>query len=435
MISPTLSRIRPPLVVVATWTVVIATGGCWTRAPSDTKGSGGTFGGPGEVFHPVVAPITDPGKLDVLFMVDNSQSMAPLQAKLQAAIPGFIDGLIDPTTAKLPDLHVAVITSSFGGGAWSNVNQCGAGSHPGDDRGFFQQGLNGAGSGSCAMLHPGETYLDTGDGLTTLPNFDGDIRDALKCTAYVGDGGCGFESQFESTYYALYYASLPKGTGAQESLENGGFLRPEARLAIIMLTNEDDCSVDSRSLLLSPAVNSVMDPSGLGALWSYRCNEFGHLCAGSPPPHTAPPAGGVTLTACVSAENDGKVDSNVRDPLGNPDPTHGHLWPTVAEFTAYIKAFKANPNDVFVAAIAGPPAPYRVIPAVNAAAMGETDPAIEHSCTQATAGDPEYADPAVRIKQWVDNFGANGAFFPICADSMQGTMGGISAAIHTRLGS
>ena len=46
------------------------------------------------------------------------------------------------------------------------------------------------------------------------------------------------------------------------------------------------------SLLLDPGINSVDDPSGLGALQSYRCNEFGHLCddpaggaAKVPPPH------------------------------------------------------------------------------------------------------------------------------------------------------
>ena len=139
---------------------------------------------------------------------------------------------------------------------------------------------------------------------------------------------------------------------------------------------------------------------------------------------------------CVSAENNGKTDPLLTDPLGNPDPTMGHLWPTVADFTTYIKSLKASPNDIFVAAIAGPPTPYRVIPASNAAAMGETDPIVDHSCTQAPAGvDAEFADPAVRIKQWVDTFGANGAFYPICADSLTPAMVGIASAIHARLGS
>ncbi|HEX2657438.1 MAG TPA: hypothetical protein VHU40_04170 [Polyangia bacterium] len=371
-------------------------------------------------------------KLDLLFMVDNSQSMMPLQAKMAAQLGSFMDALVDPTTHLLPDLHVAVISSSFGGGAWSNVNQCGAGSHPGDDRGFFQQGPGGAGNGSCSMLNSGATYLANGDG-NTPANFTGDIRDAFKCIALLGDTGCGFESQFESTYYALYYANQAYGTDKDQNTQNGGFLRTDAVLAIVMLTNEDDCSVSGESLLLNPAVNSVMDPTGLGALWSYRCNEFGHLCDGQPPPHDPPPMGGVVLNNCVSAENMGKTDDKVTDPDGNPDKTKGHLWPTVQEFSDYVRSFKSNPDDILVAAIAGPVTPYKVVPQVNNAAMGEVDPAIDHSCTQGGGGD-EYADPAVRIKQWVDTFGPNGVFYPICADTLNKAMVGIADKIHQKLG-
>ena len=84
-------------------------------------------------------------KLDILFMVDDSNSMSPLQAKMTKQLPMFMDQLVDPSTGQLPDLHVAVISSSYGGGAWSNVNQCATGSYPGDDQGKFQQGPGGAG--------------------------------------------------------------------------------------------------------------------------------------------------------------------------------------------------------------------------------------------------------------------------------------------------
>ena len=278
------------------------------------------------------------------------------------------------------------------------------------------------------MLHAGTTFLDTGDGVSGA-NYDGDVRDAFHCIALLGDNGCGFESQFESTYYALTYAAMTKA----EHPQNGGFLRKDAVLGIVMLTNEDDCSVGPQSLLLNPAINSVMDPSGVGALWSYRCNEFGHLCDGVPPPHDAPPAGGVTLNNCVSAEGLGKTEL-IADPNGIPDPTQGHLWPTVNEFSAFVRTLKEDPDDVLVAAIAGPVTPYRVVPQVNNAAMGETDPAIDHSCVQPTSGDPEYGDPAVRIHQWVDTFGANGAFYPICDETLNKAVVGIADKIHAKVG-
>ena len=392
-------------------------------------------------------------KLDIIFMVDDSSSMKPLQAKMQAQLPAFMDALVDEQTKQLPDLHVGVVSSSFGGGAWGNVNQCQ--SHIpdpntlGDDYGRFLQGAVGMNPSPCSMLHSGTKYLaNIGD--NQMPNYDGDIRDAFKCIALLGDKGCGFESQFGSVYWALAKALAP-ATGDGADPDNGGFLRSDAVLAIVMVTNEDDCSVAPDSLLLAPNVNSATDPKGLGALQSYRCNEFGHLCDGVPPPHGYNfmtkqfdlPMNGVTLKNCVSAENMGKTDDGVVDPNGNPDPTHGHLWPTVDDFTKYIKMFKNNPDDILVAAIAGPTVDgqgnslYRVIPQMNSAAMGEMDPVVDHSCTQQVAGgaDPEYADPAVRIKQWTDSFGTNGIFYPICANDFKMAMTSIAMRIHQKLGS
>src|SRR4029079_12838066 len=121
----------------------------------------------------------------------------------------------------------------------------------------------------------GETFLRSGDGTAANPpNFDGDIATALTCMAMLGDGGCGFEAPFASVYYALGKGNLLPGPSDQfHDPDNGGFLRLDAQLAVFMLTNEDDGSVGRSSLLLDPSVNSAMDPTGLGALQSYRCNE------------------------------------------------------------------------------------------------------------------------------------------------------------------
>ncbi|HEX2656875.1 MAG TPA: hypothetical protein VHU40_01330, partial [Polyangia bacterium] len=155
---------------------------------------------------------------------------------------------------------------------------------------------------------------------------------------------------------------------------------------------------------------------------TYRCNEFGHLCGGQPPPHVAP-AAPVTLASCVSAETNGKTDTGLTDPDGNPDRTMGHLWPTVRDFSDFVVSFKSNPDDVLVAAIAGPPDPY-VVSGVKNPTTGETVPGVGHSCTDAVGGD--FADPAVRIKQWTDSFSRNGLFYPSCAESLAAAVGGIA---------
>ncbi len=60
-------------------------------------------------------------EIDILFMVDNSSSMLPLQAKLLAQFPVFMNVLKmlpagDGSGMALPDIHVAVVSSDTGPG-------------------------------------------------------------------------------------------------------------------------------------------------------------------------------------------------------------------------------------------------------------------------------------------------------------------------------
>ena len=148
----------------------------------------------------------------------------------------------------------------------------------------------------------------------------------------------------------------------------------------------------------------------LGGLYSYRCNEFGHLCGGQAPPHSVPDGQMVTLTGCVPAEEKGRLTR-------------------VADFVSFVKGLKPDPRKIFVAALAGPPEPYAVTTHNTTFADGTTEvqPTIAHSCT--TTADSSYADPVVRIKTWVDAFGANGVLENICTDDLSGPMSRIGAAL------
>src|SRR4051812_32538182 len=71
-------------------------------------------------------------KLDLLFVIDNAGEAYPFQRLLYDQVPSFIDALTGGNPAQDPlDLHVGVVSSSFGAGAWGNVNSCAAGAHPG----------------------------------------------------------------------------------------------------------------------------------------------------------------------------------------------------------------------------------------------------------------------------------------------------------------
>jgi hypothetical protein len=349
--------------------------------PDAAAGAGGAAGASidaRDAGKQTVIEFPAPGNRDVdlLFMVDDSFSMAPLQQKLIAGFPTFVDAL-KGFPGGLPNLHIAVVSSSMGAGRNQDIPHC----PPGGDQGIFQSKPVGT---TCAQasLNAGQNFIISGPG---GQNFTGDVSDMFSCIAALGDGGCGLEHQFESVLRAL------GADGAAAPAQNAGFLRAGAFLDVVMLTNEDDCSAPPDSDLFDDA---GADPITFkyGPLQSYRCNEFGHLCGGQPPPRTPanPP---VDLSGtCVSSED-------------------GHLI-RVADIVAGLKAVKANPSMIVVSAITGPANPY-IVNVGPSQIAGDTSmwPFIEHSCM---AADGTYADPSVRIQQAVNAFGSNGLLLSIC---------------------
>lgn len=341
-------------------------------------------------------------KLDILFMVDNSQSMLPLQAKLLMQFPVFMNVLKmlptgDGSGTGLPDVHVAVVSSDTGPGIFNLPDRHCAFT---GDGGRFQS----APRGTCttAPLPAGQNYLAASMN-QGVKNYTGDISDAFTCIAALGDQGCGFEGQLKAVRWALDPLNVPD--------PNVGFLRPDAFLAVILITNEDDCSVPDDSMMIDPAQTRMSDP--LGPLWSWRCNEFGHLCniGGQMVPPPRGPAMN-NLQGCISNET----------PSGQL--TH------VADEVAFLKALKPDPSQIFVAAITGPSAPYSIEMIQNAMDV-EQHPNIVHSCTQNSG---EYADPAVRIQQWVESFGNHGLLQTICANSFAPSLMLIATELGKLLG-
>ena len=320
--------------------------------------------------------------LDILFMIDDSSSMKPLQNKLTANFPEFMR-VLESLPRGLPNVHIGVVSSSMGAGRNPSIDHCPLGG----DGGVFRSAPVGA---TCAngQLNPGQHFISNINGAA---NYTGSLEDVFGCIAALGDGGCGFEHQFASVLRAL------GADGAPPPAENAGFLRPEAYLLVVLITNEDDCSAPPDSGLFDSSSALVSDP--LGPLQSYRCNEFGHLCGGHMPPRT--PAGPTDLTGTCTSAEDGRL---LR----------------VADVAAALKRLKADPSRVMVAAVAGPKDPYvvdSVPPELHDVAPW---PVVDHSCTTMEAdGSVTYGDPSVRIAQWVQAFGGNGVFQTICADSFK----------------
>ncbi|MDB4981525.1 MAG: hypothetical protein JWM82_2277, partial [Myxococcales bacterium] len=367
-------------------------------------GSGGTAGGSagaavagagGSSPAPLAQEIHWYGTRDVdlLFMVDNSASMTPLQNKLRANFPAFMNVL---KGLPLPNVHIAVVSSDLGAGI-TGAPGC---TNTGGDQGKFQFAPKDPTVCANAQLNPGQTFLSNIGGAT---NYTGDISDAFSCIAALGQGGCGLEHQLASVLRAL------GADGSPAPAENTGFLRANALLAVVLITNEDDCSAPRDSMVFTDTSKYVSDP--LGPLTSYRCNYVGHLCDGHKLPRDA--AGGPYQT-CVSAED-------------------GVLL-NVADVVAALKTLKSDPNQVLVSALTGPPTPY-VVNDDNTPTNDDPTrswPLVRHSCTQA---DGTYADPSVRISQLLEAFGANGVFNTICADSFTPALQNIAGQIGKRVAS
>jgi hypothetical protein len=320
-------------------------------------------------------------KVDMLFLVDNSSSVRLMQDNLNRNFPIFMNRLMDPP--GLPDLRIAVATSDMGTGD-SLISGC---NQTGGDNGNFQ--YTPRGSCSSTGLAPGATWI-ADDG--TTKNFTGNLADVFTCISAVGESGCGFEQELASVTRAL------GADGRPAPAANQGFLRDDAFLFIVILTDEDDCSVPPGSGLFDTQSNTKL-ASPLGPVTNFRCNEFGHLCNGKKPPRLAPNGdvnATVTLDGCVSAEG------------------AGMLTP-VATIVSQLRALKPFPDQqIIVSAIAGPPTPYQVT--WRPAQTSDTGPwpGIGHSCI---ATDGSVGDPAVRIAQWVTSFGTNGLFMSVCSDN------------------
>jgi hypothetical protein len=328
---------------------------------------------------------------DIVFMIDDSGSMAEEQRNLTRNFPVFMRELNVPGA----DLHIAVVSSDMGAGAGTYNEQCNTG---GGDHGtfcmFHDQQRNAPlttvdSCAKCAVDVSGGRFLRT-----VNPNFPaGSLENTFTCMATLGTSGCGFEHQLESLRTSL---TLPA---------NGGFVRDDAYLAFVVITDEDDCSAPANSTLFT-ADNPGQDSS-------LRCALAGHTCGG--------------------VHNDGTADVN--RPLSECQPADdGGLTP-VQELVDSIMAVKKNDANMIIAAgIFGWPQPntmplnYRIDADGNRgfAPVRSLQPICMSANGDATAG--------LRVKKFIESF-PNSSTFSICQNDFSEALRNIGSKIGVLLGS
>ena len=255
-------------------------------------------------------------KIDMLFMIDNSISMADKQKILEAAVPKLVERLVTPrcvdagtkapTSGNFPncagtdepefppiqDIHLGVITSSLGAHGGETCSENSPNFKPDqNDNGRLVGPLRGVTNHEnldFLWWNPGTDPADQADSNTLISEFSAQVVAA-------GETGCGYEASLEAWYRFLVDPQPPnivKKEGnfttveqcAQEGADcgNGGtcvgnfcadktvlaqrqaFLRSDSLVAVVMLSDENDCSIrdDGQGWLVSIATPGLPRATG-----------------------------------------------------------------------------------------------------------------------------------------------------------------------------
>jgi hypothetical protein len=402
-----------------------------TGGHGGTGGQGGAGNAPTTTETITIAEKGNP-KVDILFVLDNGSSSTEIKQKLYLQMPLFLNVLKGLPTQL--DLHIAVTTTDLGApGDVTDKIVCTAQG----DNGAFQSAPRGTCTNTTLMN--GATYLaDDGNGVT---NFTDPIASVLQCISMVGGSGCGFRQPLAAAVRALGADYVVNGVPTPVET-NVGFLRPDAYLAIIFLTEYDDCSVPVLTELFSLNGGEQNLANPLGPIAHYRCNQFGHLCkdpaSSSPQALIMPP-----LEPPSDAQGTPAMPTLDLTDCQDDDQGTGLLIP-VSTLVFQIKALKADPDhQIIVSSISGPPTPYSVawLPASGGqnTQPGELWPQIEASCGAAGENvnpkstmnptDGSAGEPGVRLAAFVNGFSDN-VLASVCDASYAST----AQAIATKVG-
>ncbi len=323
-------------------------------------------------------PASIQNRVDILVVVDNSNSMEHEQINLASNFPMLIDSLV-MMSGGMPDIHIGVISTDLGAGNYS-LQTCEV---AGGDGGKLQATSP---IGGCTA--PTDSWISYENGLSNVPGSGDElakIMEAFSCISQLGTDGCGFEHQLESARRAL----------DPQLNVNPGFIRNDALLVVLFVTDEDDCSA-KMPLLFDPSSALVTDP--LGRLSSFRCFEFGFSCTQS---------------------------GHLPGPRENCQPAGDWLY-KVADYAQFFRGLKPL-GQVVLAAIAGPSEPVGV-------SLDNGFPALAPSCQSAMGS----AVPPLRLKTVVQSFGPTGLFNPagttICSQDFSPALSLLGTRIAAQLG-
>jgi hypothetical protein len=331
---------------------------------------------PSPVEHPSVVKRVDMSNdLDVLFVVDNSSSTQDKQALFASNFAALAQSL-DSFPMGRPNLHIGVVSTTVGTGSDTDFGSSCPKAAPSDD-GLFQNTPRVPG---CSAPATGRFLIDVQQGGSRATNYEGTLADAFSCIAQLGTTGCGFEAPLEAMKRALD-GSRP---------ENAGFLRPDGDLAVIILTDEDDCSTDGPGLFSLPPTEA-----GPG---DFRCTVQGYDC-----------------DTPISATSGGTYR--------NCHPRHGGYLKNTSAYVDFLHTIK-DPSQTMVAVIAGDPTQTISTGAISQPFAQSL--ALLPSCSYGNM----IGRPGLRLDEFRQQFGDQGVFQSVCQPNYTGALQQIGIGIY-----
>ncbi|CAN5767798.1 hypothetical protein BH11MYX3_BH11MYX3_06830 [soil metagenome] len=304
--------------------------------------------------------------VDILFLIDDSLSMKEEQASLKANFSRFIT-VLESLDGGLPNIHIGVTTPNLGTSAIDGSHGMNIGTCIGDGDGGRMRKLPGGG----AFI----SDFDDGHGGRTR-NYTGTLTEAFAQIAEVGSNGCGIEQHLEAVKRAL-----------DNNPANAGFLRPNAYLAVILVADEDDCSL-AKSTLFDGNAN---DPA-YGDRVNFKCTHEGIEC-----------------------------DSPNTDlgQLGRRQDCHPKYDSTVVtqidRYVDFLKGLKTDPRDVIVAGITGDAGPFEIVKKGSVSVL-------KQSCVYNGPTGTQYAYPGIRMMDFLGQFANRNTRTTICNEDLSGGM-------------
>jgi hypothetical protein len=392
-------------------------------------------------------PIEVNKDVDILFVIDNSGSMAEEQALLSANFSSFIEVLEDPKVRA--NYRIGVTTTDAGNprcpsatykpeGGDLVLSSCqdraalGEFVYRDEDFSFACDDFCSKSDADVRIL-PTTTALDEEpkprgwlesiEGVTNVEGFD-NMVEAFQCYGPQGVAGCGFESHLESMYLALASASDPN------SKTNYGFVRDTAILSVVVISDEVDCSYSPGAGEIFTTNKVFWNDPGDPAPSSALCWKAGVQCDGAGP----------TYSDC-HAEN--------YDLEGNPGASdEDAVLRPIKKYVDFLQGIENAKKDidpkqeVLVSMIAGVPVGYEggntplvyedsTDPTFQAdfgigpgCILPSTDPAIEDST----------AVPPVREREFAEAFEVDGKnLYSICQPSYREALDAIARAIEDQI--